>query len=151
MQQAEIIRQFADRTDVLDVVVAYATALDTRDWTALGILFTEDASWEYAGTDRRFVGPTEIVDFIRAGLDGIDVTQHLNGNHAVTLRGDEAEHTCYFHAQHVRLGTPGGDTFLGAGRYRDRLRRTPDGWRFTDRVLTSMWRTGNPAVLTLDR
>ena len=148
MQQGDMVGQITDRTDVLDVVVAYATALDTRDWTALGTLFTANASWEYADTGHRLVGPARIVDFIRAGLHGIDITQHLNGNHVVRLLGDEAEHTCYFQAQHVRVGTPGGDTFLGAGRYRDRLRRTSDGWRFTDRVLTSMWRTGNPAVLS---
>jgi hypothetical protein len=63
------------------------------------------------------------------------------------VHGDEAEHTCYDQAQHVRLGLPDGEQFLGGGRYNDRLRRTPDGWRFTYRRITSVWSEGNPAVI----
>ena len=55
---------------------------------------------------------------------------------------------CYYQAQHVRLGLPGGEKFLGGGRYDDRLRRTPDGWRFTHRRITSVWSEGNPAVIS---
>jgi hypothetical protein len=63
-------------------------------------------------------------------------------------QGDEAEHTCYYQAQHVRLGLPGGEKFLAGGRYDDRLRRTRDGWRFTYRGITSIWTEGNPAAIT---
>jgi hypothetical protein len=77
-----------------------------------------------------------------------DAAHHLNGNHVAAVHGDEAEHTCYYQAQHVRLGLPDGEKFLGGGRYDDRLRRTPDGWRFTHRRITSVWSEGNPAVIT---
>ena len=71
-------------------------------------------------------------------------------NNEVTLtavHGDEAEHTCYYQAQHVRLGLAGGDKFLGGGRYDDRLRRAADGWLFTHRKIISVWSEGNPAVI----
>jgi SnoaL-like domain len=77
-----------------------------------------------------------------------DATHHLTGNHVAAVHDDHAEHTCYYQAQHVRLGLPDGEKFLGAGRYDDRLRRTPDGWRFTHRRITSVWSDGNPAVIT---
>jgi hypothetical protein len=64
------------------------------------------------------------------------------------VHGDEAGHTCYYQAQHVRLGLPAGEKFLSGGRYDDRLRRTADGWRFTHRRITSVWSEGNPAVIT---
>ncbi|MBO2451087.1 nuclear transport factor 2 family protein [Actinomadura barringtoniae] len=59
--------------------------------------------------------------------------------------GDEATHTCYVQAQHVRSD---GAKYLGAGRYADRLRRTGDGWRFSHRVLMSMWSEGDPSVVS---
>ncbi len=62
--------------------------------------------------------------------------------------GDEAGHTCYYQAQHVRLGVAGGERFLAGGRYDDRLRRTHEGWRFTHRAIISVWSEGNPAVIT---
>jgi 3-phenylpropionate/cinnamic acid dioxygenase small subunit len=143
-----MLQELADRTAIVDAAIAYATALDTRDWKALGALFTDDACWEYSGSGERLYGPDAIIARISAGLERLDATHHLNGNHVATVRGDEAEHTCYYQAQHVRLGLPDGEKFLGGGRYDDRLRRTPDGWRFTHRRLTSVWSEGNPAVIT---
>jgi hypothetical protein len=143
-----MIQELADRAGIVDAVIAYATAVDTRDWKGLGALFTDDARWEYHGSEEWLSGPGVIVARISASVERFDATHHLNGNHAIAVRGDEAEHTCYYQAQHVRLGLPGGEKFLAGGRYDDRLRRTRDGWRFTYRGITSIWTEGNPAVIT---
>jgi 3-phenylpropionate/cinnamic acid dioxygenase small subunit len=141
------VRELGDRAAILDVVIAYATALDTRDWEALAGLFTGDSRWEYRASGEQVHGPEAIVARIRPALEHLDATQHSNSNHVITVHGDQAEHRCYYRAQHVRRGLPDGELFLGAGRYDDRLRRTPDGWRLTERVLVSSWSEGNPAVL----
>ena len=143
-----MIQELADRAGIVDAVIAYATAVDTRDWTGLGALFTEDACWEYHGSGERLSGPGMIVARISVSVGRFDATHHLNGNHRTAVQGDEAEHTCYYQAQHVRLGLPDGEKFLAGGRYDDRLRRTRDGWRFTYRGITSIWTEGNPAVIT---
>jgi 3-phenylpropionate/cinnamic acid dioxygenase small subunit len=143
-----MLQELADRAAIVDTVIAYATALDTRDWERLGSLFTSDGYWEYGGSGERLAGPGAIVARISASLGRFDTTHHLNGNHVAVVHGDEAEHTCYYQAQHVRLGVPGGEKFLSGGRYDDRLRRTPDGWRFTGRRIISVWSDGNPAVIT---
>jgi ketosteroid isomerase-like protein len=143
-----MFQELADRAAIVDAVIAYATAVDARDWERLGSLFTDDACWEYSGSGERICGPTAIVARISTSLERCDATQHLNGNHVAAVHGDHAEHTCYYQAQHVRLGLPDGEKFLGAGRYDDRLRRTADGWRFTHRIITSVWSEGNPGVIT---
>ena len=143
-----MLQELADRAAIVDAVIAYATALDTRDWERLGSLFTDDACWEYSGSGERLLGPGAIVARISASLGRFDATHHLNGNHVTAVHGDEAEHTCYYQAQHVRLGFAGGDKFLGGGRYEDRLRRSAGGWRFTHRRIISVWSEGNPAVIT---
>jgi ketosteroid isomerase-like protein len=143
-----MLQGLTDRAAIVDAVIAYATALDTRDWQTLGGLFAEDACWEYSGSGDQLFGRDAIVARISTSLERFDATHHLNGNHVVAVHGDEAEHTCYYQAQHVRLGLPDGEKFLGGGRYDDRLRRTPDGWRFTHRRITSVWSEGNPAVIT---
>ncbi|MFE9319958.1 nuclear transport factor 2 family protein [Nocardia sp. NPDC052278] len=142
------IQELTDRAGILDTVVAYATALDTKDWETLAALFTDDARWEYSATSERLDGPTAIVARISTSLEQLDATQHLNGNHVITLHQDEAEHTCYYHAQHIRRGLPGGENFLAGGSYHDRLRRTTNGWRFVSRKLSSSWTDGNPAVIS---
>jgi ketosteroid isomerase-like protein len=140
------IQETADRLDILELMAHYATALDTKNWEMLGSLFTDDACWEYTGTGTRQQGPAGIVGWLRRVVGPLEVTQHLNGNHVVRLHGDEAEHSCYYHAQHIRLGLPDGEQYIGAGRYEDLLRRSPDGWRFVRRTATTMWNSGNPAV-----
>jgi 3-phenylpropionate/cinnamic acid dioxygenase small subunit len=143
-----MLQELTDRAAIVDAAIAYATALDTRDWGRLGELFTDDACWEYSGSGERLTGPDAIVARISTSLARFDATHHLNGNHVATVHSDEAEHTCYYQAQHVRLGLPEGEKFLGGGRYDDRLRLTPDGWRFTHRRIISVWSEGNPAVIT---
>ena len=76
-----------------------------------------------------------------------DTTQHLLGNITVEVAGATARSICYFQAQHVRAGTPGGELYIIAGRYADSLERTPQGWRIAERVQTYMWRDGNRAVV----
>jgi ketosteroid isomerase-like protein len=140
-----VIRGLADRAEILEVVVAYATALDGKDWRALGSLFAAEAIWEYEAGGEQVIGPEAIAARIAGTLERLRATQHFCGNHSVRVDGDEAWHTCYYQAQHVGRD---GETFLGAGRYTDRLSRTADGWRFTHRMLSSVWTSGNPAVVT---
>jgi ketosteroid isomerase-like protein len=143
------IQQIVDRTDILDVVTRYAAAIDTGDWAALASLFTDDASLECLGFEGSLggsTGPEGITKFVGAVVRPLDGCQHINTNHLVSVYGDEAEHTGYFLAQHVRRGLADGELFLVAGRYDDRLRRTQEHWRFTHRTVTFLWCQGNPAV-----
>jgi uncharacterized small protein (DUF1192 family) len=47
------VQELADRAAIVDAVIAYATALDARDWETLGALFTDDACWEYSSVFRQ--------------------------------------------------------------------------------------------------
>jgi uncharacterized protein (TIGR02246 family) len=133
----------SDRIDIVDTVVAYATAIDTRDWALFASLFTPDAVWEYqAGHDTRR-GLDDILARVRPSIERLDATQHFVTNHVVTVTADTATHTCYYLAQHLR----DGERFLAAGRYADKLRRCDGGWRIAARVLISTWTDGNPTVV----
>ncbi|HEV2633636.1 MAG TPA: nuclear transport factor 2 family protein [Actinocrinis sp.] len=136
------LQELIDRDEIVQTVLAYATAVDTRDWATLRTLFTDDGAWEYAASGERVSGPEAIAARIGASIERLDATQHMNSNHVMALRGDEADHTCYFQAHHLR----GTQRFVGAGRYEDRLRRTADGWRFTRRRIVSVWHEGDPSI-----
>ncbi len=141
-----VAQALVDRADIADLSVRYTRALDRRDWQLLRTCFTDDATIDYEGMDP-IDGPDALVDVCRGVLDQLDASQHLLGNLVVDVHGDDAESECYLHAQHVRRGTPGGDTYIVAGTYADRLRREPDGWKITHRRLTVTWTDGNSAVL----
>jgi hypothetical protein len=132
----------------VDVCVNYALALDSRDWARLRDCFTADAVAVYGGAIND--GYDAIEAACRAALEPLTASQHLLGNHLVTLdaaQPDAATSVCYFQAQHVKQGLPGGSHFIVAGRYDDRLVRADRGWRIQHRTLTIMWTFGNPEIL----
>ena len=107
--------------------------------------FAPDAVFVHPGG--RVEGPDGIVARARAALGPLDASQHLLGSVLVSVDGDTAEATSYFHAQHVRAEAPGGDLYVIAGTYRDRLRRSAAGWEIVERVQEYSWRSGNPDVI----
>jgi 3-phenylpropionate/cinnamic acid dioxygenase small subunit len=140
------VQALLDRAEIIDVCVRYATALDSRQWELLATCFEPDARVEFEGFEP-VAGIEALVATCRAVLEPLDATQHLIGNHVVTVDGDEAHSQCYLQAQHVRSGAPGGDNYIMAGTYTDDLRRGADGWRITRRRLSITWTSGNPAVV----
>jgi len=140
------VQALVDRAAIVDVCVRYATALDRRQWDLLATCFEADANVEFEGIGP-VVGVDALVATCRAVLEPLDASQHLLGNHVVTIDGDEAHSECYLQAQHVRRGTPGGDNYIIAGTYTDDLRRGADGWRISRRRLSVTWTSGNAAVL----
>lgn len=141
----DVVRRLVDERDVIGLTVRYCHALDARDFEALRAVFLPDATADLAGVDA--IGVDAIIRRCRETLERCDATQHLVGNHLVTLEGDDGVSECEVHAQHVRRGADGGSTFTLGGRYRDRVVRAADGWRIAHRDLQVVWVTGNGGVL----
>jgi hypothetical protein len=138
----------ADRLAIIDLTIAYAWALDTRDWDALRSVFLPDATAELGSP--LLIGVDAIIERVRTALVPLDASQHIVANHQVSITdGDRgtASCRCYLQAQHVWRDAPGGSNLLIGGRYEDTMSHGPDGWRISHRALVVTWRDGNPAVL----
>ena len=142
---AEIAGCLADKQEIADLCARYTTALDTKDWALLESCFGPAAAFIHPGG--RLDGFPAILQRTATALAPLTVTQHLLGNIVTEVDGDTARSFCYFQAQHVRAGTPGGETYIIAGSYADTLVRTADGWKIAERVQTYIWRDGNRAVV----
>jgi 3-phenylpropionate/cinnamic acid dioxygenase small subunit len=146
MDHTEIdLAMLLDERNIVAVATRYCRALDTKDWAALSTVFLPEATADLA-TNVLLVGLDAIVNRISTALQHLDDSQHLVGNHEVTVDGDSATHRCYLQAQHVRKAAVGGANYLVGGRYEDRLVRTAEGWRIAHRTLVVMWIDGNLAV-----
>jgi 3-phenylpropionate/cinnamic acid dioxygenase small subunit len=134
----------SDRSDIIDLAVRYAWALDTKDLDDLRNVFTSDATAVLRGV--RCDGVDEIIARVGGAVLRLDHTQHLVGNHQVTVAGDTGTHRCQLQGQHVLEGCAGGDTFIVGGYYEDQVVRTADGWRIAHRLMQQTWTAGNPGV-----
>ena len=142
------LRALVDRQEIADLCVRYTYALDRKDWESVRACFTDDPVFVHPGG--RVEGADGIVERARRALEPLDASQHLLGNVLVEMdedHVDSATSICYFQAQHVRAGTAGGDTYIIAGSYADRLARTNKGWRIAHRDQVYLWRDGNRAVV----
>lgn len=141
------VQRLLDEREIVAVAVRYCWALDTGHWEALEDVFVPDATAELMTGGSTLEGLDAIVARIRGALAPLDETHHMVSTHEVRVDGDAATHRCYLHAQHVRHRVDGDPNYVVAGRYEDRLVRTPDGWRILHRRLTPMWTHGNRAVV----
>ena len=142
------LRRLSAREDIRDLLVRVALAQDARDWDGLADGFEPDAVYQHPRGELR--GVEAIVDRSRTALSPLDASQHLLGTILVTLEDEEAAAISYFQAQHVGHGTPGGDLYVIAGTYRDRLACSDGRWRISHRSQEYTWRDGNPDVIRRD-
>jgi 3-phenylpropionate/cinnamic acid dioxygenase small subunit len=133
-----------DHWEIVAVQNRYAEACDTRNFDLFESVFTEDALTEYVTQER--MGRAERIASIRSHLGGCGPTQHLLGNYDVEVDGDEARASCYVAATHVGKERP-DLTYDMFGIYRDRLVRTPQGWRIAHRSLEIFHERGTREVL----
>lgn len=136
---------YRDRADIIDLAVRYTWALDDRQLDRLDSVFLPDATAMLHGV--ACSGIDEIKARIGGAILRLDRTQHLVGNHEVSVDGDTGTHRCHLQGQHVRAGTEGGDNYVIGGYYEDRVVRTTEGWRIAHRLMQQTWVDGNRHVV----
>lgn len=130
-----------DRDQIVDALAEVAAALDDRDWGILRARFTTDThAYGVHGQDA-------LVEQLQAHLGGVGPTQHLLGNHRVTVDGDTARSLTYGRIHHVGAGTMDGSSYECMGEYDDDWVRTDAGWRISRRWFEIRIAIGDRAVL----
>lgn len=131
------VRELRDREAIREVLDTYAFLLDTARWRDIPTaVFTEDAVDHHspaAGAEPR--GRAEIGAFLDATMSGFAGSQHLLGNSSIRLDGDTAHSRTFAACAHWRTGGPAPlpPDLTVAVAYDDSWRRTPDGWRISER------------------
>jgi hypothetical protein len=136
-----------DREQVLDLMVRYGRACDTKDWDLLASCFVPDAVIRYRSFGEEIRGVRALEEYLRGALDPLDATQHLFTNFAYELDGDLGRFRCSLQAQHVRTACAGGPLFTVGGTYEIDVARNADGWRIRRLQFEPIWMDGNPEVL----
>ena len=136
------------RIEIIRVLDAYASALDSRDWNLLHDVFTTNAAVDFGAGQTSNV--EEVIDTISAYLDGCGPTQHLQGNYRVDISGDRASSRCYIRAFHLGGDLHAGKTYEMAGEYIDELCRTANGWLIRERSFAIFWELGDRELLGRD-
>ncbi|HEY8120106.1 MAG TPA: nuclear transport factor 2 family protein [Myxococcota bacterium] len=144
-----------DRAAISDVVHAYATGLDRRDWALYRSIFTDSIEMEFSSVGLR-AGVYSADEWVRSAqtlFAGFSATQHTSSNHVHAIAGDAATCTSNMQAEHFvarepndGLDGPDADRWTIGGYYRNELQRTRDGWKLHRIALIVTWSRGNPEL-----
>ncbi|WP_424385139.1 nuclear transport factor 2 family protein [Mycobacterium sp.] len=122
----------ADVTAIEQVKYRYMWGLDTKHWDEFGDTLTDDVKGDYAaslGEEHHFTNRADLVEFMRSSLGPGVITEHRVTHPEITVTGDEA--TGRWYLQDRVIVAEFNFMLIGAGFYRDRYRRTADGWRIS--------------------
>jgi hypothetical protein len=131
------MQQLSDRIEINDLLIAYCTAIDSKQFGDLDNIFVPDALIDYSafgGVKGTF---SEAKSYLQKALKMFPNHQHLLSNIQVNIQGDTATSRCMCHNPMVIPGEKEGETqtaFFGLW-YNDKLMRSKDGWRIQERVI----------------
>jgi ketosteroid isomerase-like protein len=142
------VQYLTDRVHIGDTLIAFARAIDTRDWDGYANLFTEDGVLELPfhepdGIPSGHHGRDGMAGYVSQGLGRFRATHHLSANHQIAIDGDIATTVSYCQCIHRFDEDPSNVWELG-GWYRCALARDGDGWLFTRVSLESVWEHNSP-------
>jgi 3-phenylpropionate/cinnamic acid dioxygenase small subunit len=123
----------ADKAQIAEVLIRYATGIDSKDWELFRTCWADEVDIDY-GDLGHFSDPDEFTTLMKQIHDGMGQTYHRISNPAIAVDGGQATARSYVHA--VLMAVPGdANSWIDAiGHYDDGLVRTDDGWRIAKRT-----------------
>ena len=118
-----------DRTQLQDVMLSYAAAVDDRDMSRYRACFADDV--EIVGFAEAIVKGADVwTASVESQLEAFSATQHLMSPQLATVSGDTASARTDVQALHVLKDTDGA-TFTLWATYLTDFVRSPEGWKIT--------------------
>ena len=121
----------ADRVEIEALRGEFTDAAMMRDYDRLASLFTRDGALRMPNIPAELVGQEEIRAWGERVPDVVDYLVQNTHPGTIALDGDAASGRAYM--QELGRGHDGRSE-LNYAIYHDRYQRTPDGWKFTERV-----------------
>lgn len=132
-----VLRALQDRVDITDVLYRYASTIDSFDHAGLRSVLADDLRAQYGNADP-VVGGDAVAAWIGEATANVVWQHHLLSVYHVDVDGDRADALVYHTSHQVFEDSPDTAKLL-VGRYRNELRREPDGWRISRLVLEILW------------
>ncbi len=140
MIESDRMQEISDQLEIQSLFTRYCTSIDSKQYDGLDSVFMPDAFIDYTasgGTKGQF---PEVKVWLEQVLALFSMTQHVVTNFDINISGDTAASRCAFY------NPMGFDTsaetmplFFVGGYYNDKLIRTADGWRITERIEEMIW------------
>jgi ketosteroid isomerase-like protein len=135
------LQAIIDRVEIEALRGEFTDAVMLRDYDRAASLFTEDGALRMPNVPAELASPEEIRAFGRRVPEIVEFLVQNTHPGTITLDGDIASGRAYLQ-EVIRLRD--GRSEINYAIYHDRYRRTPDGWKFTERVYEVRYHDTSP-------
>jgi ketosteroid isomerase-like protein len=125
------LQAIIDRVEIEALRGEFTDAAMMRDYDRMASLFTPDGALRMPNVPAELTSPEEIRTFGRRVPEIVEFLVQNTHPGTTQLDGDTATGRAYMHEVGRLLN---GTSELNYAIYHDRYRRTPGGWKFTERV-----------------
>lgn len=132
----------ADKLEIIELVVRYAAAIDSKAYAELESVFTPDAHIDYRSVGGIVAGFPEVLAWLPSAMARFEVTQHFMSNVRFTREGSVHRARSYVRATHGFRKESALVFFDLGGEYHDVIVRTEQGLRIAERTLVRRWTQG---------
>lgn len=128
------LQEISDRLEIQDLFARYTYAIDERNWDGLDDVFTPDAVIDYTETGGARGTVAQIKAWLPVAMQRFPRYQHMVATTKLELDGDSARSRTILFNPMVHRADDGTEQVFFIGLwYRDKLVRTPAGWRIAER------------------
>jgi ketosteroid isomerase-like protein len=131
------LQAIQDRLDITDVLYRYASTIDAFDLAGLRKTLADDLWAQYGNADP-VLGGDAVAAWIAEAIAPVVWQHHFVTVYHVAIEGDEADALVY-HTSHQLFKDEPDSAKLLVGRYHNKLRREPGGWKISKLVLELLW------------
>jgi hypothetical protein len=136
VQRSAAIERLLAKSELQDLAMRYARAIDRGDRDLLLSLYHDDAIDHHGA---HFHGsPPEFADYVEQTAAPLEASAHYIVNSTYEIDGDRADGELYFVAYH-RTHAPESTEIIVSGRYLDRYERRAGVWKIARRSVVWDW------------
>jgi ketosteroid isomerase-like protein len=136
------LQALADRVEIEALRGEFPDAIMMRDYDRFASLFTRDGAWRIPYINVEVVSREKIRAWVERAQDSVwDYFVQTTHPGMIQLEGDTAVGRAYI----LEFGRQrDGSSHLNYALYHDRYQRTPDGWKFSERVFEVKYADNTP-------
>ncbi|MCB2044612.1 MAG: nuclear transport factor 2 family protein [Novosphingobium sp.] len=120
-----------DEREIAAVLIAYASAIDQRDWRLLHSIFTYDCDVDY-GSFGKWHGAKALTEHLKRSHAELGASLHRISNIGISALDGIVHARSYVDAVLTPMN-PGGPLHHGVGYYDDQFTRSGNGWQIARR------------------
>lgn len=132
------IRELEDRAAITELGVLYGFVMDERSIDGVRRLFSADATLRSQDGVFAASGIEQIVATYEGRFAVLGPTNHVSHGHVIRFDPADPDAASGLLASHAEVSRNGTSMLVGL-RYKDRYRRTAQGWQFQDRLMSYMY------------